>query len=133
MSRMIFSILFGVFLLSSCGQQIDYSSFEGSWKSNHIHILKQQPYTIIITKDSVDLSGEPVKVTYSKKDDVIIVKQVGSLDASWFLIVPRKAGGIEIKNLRGHEGVYTKSTSEEVESIRANPKPKRNDGVMPLY
>ena len=110
----------------SCGQQIDYSKFEGAWKSNHINILTQQPYTLIITKNTVSLDDEPIDVTFSKENDIIIVKQVGSLDASWFLIVPAKTGEVAIKNLDGHEGIYTKTSSEEVMSIRKNPKPKRN-------
>lgn len=129
-----FSLLF-----MSCNQQIDYSEFEGAWKSEHMNPFTRQPRTIVINKDSVDLSGELIKAEFryksGTKKHVILVSHLSAPEGEhWFTIIPSGKDKIELSGFVGQsDEIYVRTTQADVEYIRKSPRPKKNDGVMPLY
>lgn len=123
-----FSLLF-----ISCSQQIDYSEFEGAWKSEKMNPLTQQPRTIIINKDSVNLSGETIEAEFRYKSNtkkhVILVSHLSAPEGEhWFTIIPSGKNKIEVSGfVGGGDEMYVRTTPADVEHIRNSPRPKKND------
>jgi len=117
----------------SCNQQIDYSEFEGAWKSEHMNPFTRQPRTIVINKDSVDLSGELIKAEFryksGTKKHVILVSHLSAPEGEhWFTIIPSGKDKIEISGFFDQsDEIYTRTTQTDVEYIRNSSRPKRND------